>query len=40
VVLADHIKSVHWRERRASRIGHATEVVDEVLARLAPLLGY
>jgi mRNA interferase MazF len=40
VVLADHIKSVDWRERRASRIGRAIELADEVLARLAPLLGY
>jgi mRNA interferase MazF len=40
VVLADHIKSVDWRARRASKIGRATELADEVLARLAPLLGY
>ena len=40
VVLADHIKSVDWRVRRASKIGRATELADEVLARLAPLFGY
>ena len=40
VVLADHVKSVDWRARRASKIGRATELADEVLARLAPLLGY
>ena len=40
VVLADQIKSVDWRERRASKMGRATELADEVLARLAPLLGY
>jgi mRNA interferase MazF len=40
VVLADHIKSVDWRARRASKIGRATGLADEVLARLAPLLGY
>ena len=40
VVLADHVKSVDWRARRTSRIGRATELADEVLARLAPLLGY
>ena len=40
VILADHVQSVDWRAHRASRIGRATEVVDEVLARLAPLLGY
>jgi mRNA interferase MazF len=40
VVLADHVKSVDWRARRASRIGRATELADEVLARLAPVLGY
>lgn len=40
VVLADHIKSVDWRARRALKIGRATELADEVLARLVPLLGY
>lgn len=41
VILVDHVKSVDWRARRAEKIAHcATEVVDEVRARLAPLLGY
>jgi mRNA interferase MazF len=41
VILADHVKSVDWRARRAERIAHcAPEVLDEVRARLAPLLGY
>ena len=41
VILADHLKSVDWKARRAERIGSAPlEVVDEVLAKLAPLLGY
>jgi len=41
VVLADHLKSVDWKARRAERVGRCTtEVLDEVRARLAPLLGY
>ena len=41
VILADHVKSVDWKARRAEKLGHcATEVMDEVRARLAPLLGY
>jgi len=41
VILADHVKSVDWKARRAERIGLCpTEVVDEALAKLAPLLGY
>jgi mRNA interferase MazF len=40
VVLADHIKGEDWRARRASKIGRSNELADEVLARLAPLLGY
>ncbi len=40
VVLADHIKSLDWKERRAEVAGHVSpEVLSEVLARLAPLLG-
>ena len=34
VILADHIESVDWRARRASRIGRGAEGVDEVLAWL------
>lgn len=40
-VLADHVKSVDYKARRALRAGRcAADSVDEVLARLAPLLGY
>lgn len=40
VILADHVKSVDWKARRAEELGHCPiEVVNEVLARLAPLLG-
>ena len=40
VVLADHFKSLDWKERRAEVAGHLPdEVLLEVLARLAPLLG-
>jgi mRNA interferase MazF len=41
VVLADHVKSVDWKVRRAERVGRCpSEAIDEVRARLAPLLGY
>ena len=41
VILADHVKSVGWKARRAEKLGHCTtEAIDEVRARLAPLLGY
>jgi mRNA interferase MazF len=41
VILADHVKSVDYKARRAVRAGRCTaESVDEVLAKLAPLLGY
>ncbi len=40
VILADHLKSVDWRERRAERAGRVPKrVMEEVLGRLAPLLG-
>jgi len=40
VILADHLKSVDWKARRAEKLGHCpNEVIDEVRARLAPLLG-
>ena len=40
-ILADHITSVEWKARLAEKLGHCpTEVIDEVRARLAPLLGY
>jgi len=41
VILSDHPKSVDWKARRAERLGRCpTEIVEEVRARLAPLLGY
>jgi mRNA interferase MazF len=41
VILADHVRSVDWKARRAEKVGHCpTEVIDEVRARLAPLLGH
>lgn len=41
VVLADHIKSVDWKARRAERLGRCTEdVMGEVRAKLAAVLGY
>ena len=41
VILADHVKSVDWRVRRAVKLGLCSvELVNEVLARLVPLLGY
>jgi mRNA interferase MazF len=41
VILADHVKGVDWKARRAKRLGHCPdEVVEEVRAKLAPLLGY
>jgi mRNA interferase MazF len=40
VVLADHMKSLDWKERRAEAAGRVPEeVLSEVRARLAPLLG-
>ena len=39
VVLADQIRALDWRARGAQYVGDApVEVVDEVLARLAPLV--
>jgi mRNA interferase MazF len=40
VVLADHLRSIDWQARRADPVGVAPpDVVEGVLARLAPLLG-
>jgi mRNA interferase MazF len=40
VILADHVKSVDWKARRAEKLGHCTpEVIEEVRAKLAPLIG-
>jgi len=41
VILADHVKSVDWKARRAERAGWCPrEAINEVRARLAPLFGY
>ena len=41
VILADHIKSIDWKARRAEKLGCCpTETLEDVRARLAPLLGY
>jgi mRNA interferase MazF len=40
VVLADHVKSLDWRERRAEQAGKVPpEILEEVRERLRPLLG-
>ena len=40
VVLADQVKSVDWRARKAERCGQAPiEVMEHVVAKSAPLLG-
>ncbi len=40
VILADHVRSVDWKARRAEKLGRcAAETMEEVRARLAPLLG-
>ncbi len=39
VVLADHLKSLDWRARRADCVAVVPDaVLDEVLARISPLL--
>jgi len=41
VILADHLKSVDWKARNAERLGPcAGETIEEVRARIAPLLGF
>ena len=41
VILADHVKSLDWKARHAEKLGRCPAVViEEVRARLAPLLGY
>jgi len=41
VVLSDHLKSLDWTQRRADFVARAPgDVISEVLARLAPLLGF
>ena len=40
VILADHIKSVDWKARRAEKFADCpAETLDDVRARLAPLIG-
>jgi mRNA interferase MazF len=40
VVLADHVKSVDWRARRATLVERVPDaVIDDVRERLRPLLG-
>jgi mRNA interferase MazF len=41
VILADHLKSIDWKALHAEPLGRCTaDVMDEVRAKLAPLLGY
>ena len=41
VILADQLKSIDWKARRAERLGRCTDtVLEEVRAKLAPLLGF
>ena len=41
VVLSDHLKSLDWTQRKAEFAARVpSEVISEVLARLAPLLGF
>ena len=41
VILADHLTSVDWKARRAEKAGRSSvEVMNEILAKIAPLLGY
>jgi mRNA interferase MazF len=40
VILADHLRSLDWRARRAALAGQAPpDVVADVVARLRPLIG-
>ena len=40
VILADHVKSIDWRARRAERLGNCPdEAMEEVRAKLAALIG-
>ena len=40
-ILADHVKSVDWKVRRAEKLGRCPdEAMHDVRVRLAPLLGY
>lgn len=40
-ILADHLKSVDWRERQAAFIGRVrADILSAVLNRIGPLLGF
>jgi mRNA interferase MazF len=40
VILADHLKSIDWKARRAEKLGRCTdEAMAEVRAKLAALIG-
>ncbi len=40
-VLADHLKSVDWKKRKAALIGRVPpELLTAVLNRIGPLLGF
>ncbi len=40
-ILTDHLKSLDWSARRAAKVGRIPQTtLDDVLAKLAPLLGY
>jgi mRNA interferase MazF len=40
VVLSDHVRSADWEHRKSVFISYApTQILDEVRARLKPLLG-
>ncbi len=40
VILADQIKSLDWKERKAQFAGRTTpEIIDEVVALILPLIG-
>jgi mRNA interferase MazF len=41
VILADHVKSADWKQRGAAKLGRCPlEAIEEVRAKLAPLVGY
>lgn len=39
VILADQIKNLDWKERKAQFAARATEVVEDVVALILPLIG-
>jgi mRNA interferase MazF len=41
VILADQLRNIDWKARKAARIGKCKpDVLEDVLARIAPLLGF